>query len=159
MSKVVTSVVFLALASLASPSMAQGQPSLGQVVDVCSQVARTERLELTSEPNGACLAATDSHLSFIEGQQVPVRDQMLADLVVELSNLLFLPNCRIESEIAQAILMARNAAGDAEQRAQIELIYQTVNACDFVVTAAIATPNPVALVDRSSPNGLFASQN
>ncbi|GLQ57934.1 hypothetical protein [Devosia nitrariae] len=158
-SRVLTSIAFVVFASLASPSVAQSQTGLGHVVDVCSKIVRIERLELTNEPDGACLAVTDSYLRFVKGQQAPVRDRLLADLVAELSHLLFLPNCRIESEIAKAILMASSAADDAEQRAQIELIYQTVNACDFVVTAAIATPNRVSLVDSQSSNGLPASQN
>jgi hypothetical protein len=62
--------------------------------------------------------------------------------------------------VAQAIALANASANDVNQQAQIRLIYDTVNACDFVVTASIFTPNAQSLVgDSGSSSQPLASQN
>jgi hypothetical protein len=156
---VVVAASVLTLASLSSVAMAQSQPDRGQVVEICSDVARLERGRPSGEPHGACVGATGAYLQSIASVPPDERGQLVADLVVDLSNILFVPECEVGSEIADAISLAGQLAPDAQQAVQVNLIFDTVNACDFVVTAAIATSNSGSFVKNRPSNGLPASQN
>ncbi|MFK4809957.1 hypothetical protein N8A98_17590 [Devosia neptuniae] len=139
-------------------SMAQEFSTRDAVVSVCKDVVRMERDEQVSQ-NGACIGATAQYLSVLQRAPGIDFDQSVADLVVDLTNLLFTPFCRVESEVAVAIRLAGQSARTDAQQAQIRLIYQTVNACDFVVTAAIATPNNDSLFSGGDSDGPRASEN
>lgn len=140
-------------------SAAQQFSTRGAVIDVCKDVVRAERDEQVSQ-NGACVSATADYLTFLQRAPGIDFDQSVADLVVDLTNLLFTPFCRVESEIAVAIRLASLSARTDAQQAQIRLIYQTVNACDFVVTAAIATPSGGdSLFGGGDSGGVRASEN
>ncbi len=147
-------------ASAAVPTVtAPGAVELSDVVHVCTEVAKAERDELAAEGSGSCIAATGRYLEGVNGLPLNQQAPLITSLVVELSNILFVPKCRVKSEIALAIEMAADRTGDAEQRAQVRLIGETVKACDIVVTASIATPRPGSLFPPASPNGPSASQN
>lgn len=139
-------------------SIAQEFSTRGEVVSICKDVVRMERDEQVSQ-NGGCIAATAQYLSFLQRAPGVDFDQSVADLVVDLTNLLFTPFCRVESEVAVAIRLVSQSARNDAQQAQIHLIYQTVNACDFVVTAAIATPSNDSFFSGGDSDGLRASEN
>jgi hypothetical protein len=155
---VLAATVALLSATGMQGSLAQQFLTRDPVIDICKDVARMERDEQTSQ-SGACVGATADYLSALQRAPGVDYDQSVADLVVDLTNILFTPFCRVESEVAQAIRMASLSAHNDAQQAQIHLIYLTVKACDFVVTAAIATPSNDSLISGGDSNGLPASEN
>jgi hypothetical protein len=152
-----------ALTGMSIPSYSQQFRTETAVVEICTEVALAELAEEDeSVLRGQCLGATQAYIQDVSNRGLSTQDfdQTLADLVVELANILFKPECVVESEVAQAIAMTDAAAIDPEQQAQIQLIYETVNACDFVITAAIFTPNAQSLNGGTgSPSLPQASSN
>ena len=147
---------------LAQPAAAQQFTTQAAVLDICSQVAQLE-LDVDQENvlRGQCVGATQEFLvaaANVAPSQEAL-DQVIANLVVGLTEIMFTPACRVESEIALAISEASAASQDVEQQAQIYTISQTVRACDFIVTAAIFTPNIQRLGGDSDPSSTSASQN
>ncbi|MEO8683577.1 MAG: hypothetical protein ABI414_01920 [Devosia sp.] len=162
MTKLWAVIAFSALAlELTSPAMAQQVPSQNNVRDICRDVAFAELDNGDANPlRGQCIAITEGYLTNVLQNTPPAAlDQTLSDLVVVLANLLFTPECRVGSEIAQAIAITSLAATDPEQEAQIDLIYQTVKACDFAITAGIITIRGNTFAPESSDRGVSASQN
>lgn len=148
---------------MAAPAQSQQIQSKGDVIDICRNVALNEMTagDDQSIVRGLCINATLNYISVLQasGLTVPQFDQSVGDLVADLANLLFTPDCRLESEIAEAIYLSSSASRDAAQQKQITLIYQTVRACDFVVTAAIATPRINTFAPPSLVSGPSASDN
>ena len=146
------------------PAFAQEAPNFAPVVKQCQEVALAElQSDYANSPlRGQCIAATGAYLTTIvaAGLTPEVLDQTISDFVVSLSEILFTPECVPESEVAQAISLASQRTVDDEQSAQIRLIYQTLNACDFVVAASILTTRQNGLsLSSASVGGTKASQN
>lgn len=154
-------VVGSSLIAFAGPAVSQD--SFGSVISICRQVALEEvaadgdghRLE------GQCVGATGLYLSAIS-RTLPEDEfnSSIADLVVALAELLLTPECVLESEIVEATLLARSQSTDPFQQEQLLLIANTLNACDFAITAAISAGNrnaPFGTDDR--PRGNSASPN
>lgn len=151
-----------ALACFVVPAQSQQFQEEAAVVDACTVVALAEMSDNdTASVRGQCISATQAYLTAISGRGLSVGefDQEISNLVVLLAEILFTPDCIIESEVAQAIALANSASNDPQQRAQIRLVYDTVNECDFVITAAFFTPNVVSATTGSGPSGLLASDN
>lgn len=160
----VAAAVCAALVGFALPVSAQQFAAESAVVSTCTTVAMAESSDDGADNalRGQCIAATLAYINDIGGRGLGAGefDQAIADLVVVLAEIMFTPRCTVESEVAQAIALANASTNDVEQQAQIRLVYETVNACDFVVTAAIFTPNAQSLVGESgSPFQPLASQN
>jgi hypothetical protein len=139
------------------PAHSQQFQTESAVVETCNAVALAELAdEEASILRGQCIAATQAYIQNVSNRSLSSQefDQTLANLVVVLANILFNPQCVVESEVARAIALTNAAANDPEQQAQIQLIYETVNACDFVVTAAIFSPTAESLNGGSGgPSG------
>lgn len=152
-----------ALTGMSIPAYSQQFQTESAIVEICHEVALAELAdEEASLLRGQCLGATQAYIQNVSSRGLSSEefDQTLANLVVALANILFNPQCVVESEVAQAIAMTNAAAIDPEQQAQIQLIYETVNACDFVITAAIFTPNAQSLNGGTgSPSLPLASSN
>lgn len=148
-----------ALFATTSPGFAQSSVSGGSVVSVCAEVVAAEKLE-ESQLRGQCIQATAAYLGSLRSNGTPptVFDQSISDLVVALTELLFVPDCLPESEVAQAIALANAQVANPAQMAQIRLIYQTVVSCDFGITAAI-TPLPNTFSAESRSDGTRASDS
>lgn len=163
MFKLFTVTALAALTGMSIPAYSQQFQTEAAVVETCTAVALAElEDEDASLLRGQCIAATQAYILDVSNRGLSDQefDQNLANLVVVLANILFRPDCIIESEVAQAIALANASARDPEQQAQIRLIYETVNACDFVITAAIFTPNDDGLDgDSGTPSLPFASKN
>jgi len=158
MSKLLMSTAALAvLFGMSMPAHSQQFQTESAVLEICSEVALDELDgDESSLLRGQCVAATGLYLQDVSNRGLSDGefDQVLANLVVVLADILFNPNCMIESEVAQAIALANASANDPEQQAQIQLIFETVNTCDFLVTAAIFSPDLDSLgSDSDSDSG------
>lgn len=156
MSKLLMSTAALAvLFGVSVPAQAQQFKTESAVLEICSEVALAALDgDVSSLLRGQCIEATGLYLQDVSNRGLSEGefDQVLANLVVVLADILFNPNCVIESEVAQAIALANASANDPEQQAQIQLIFETVNTCDFLVTAAIFSPDPESLSSDSDSN-------
>jgi hypothetical protein len=151
-----------ALVCFVVPAQSQQFQDEAAVVDACTVVALAEISDIdTVSVRGQCISATQAYLTAISSRGLSVGefDQAISNLVIVLAGILFTPECVIESEVAKAIALANSASNDPQQRAQIRLVYDTVNECDFVITAAFFTPNAVSATTGSGPSGLLASDN
>ena len=144
MFKLMSAVFGLAIGAgvLATPVVAQNLSQQRAVVEQCALVAAEEvRAENTQDHalRGFCINATGAYLISLQAASLSAEDfgTQLATLVVDLTELLNVRQCQLESEIAQAIMMVSAVAQDPEQEAQIVLISQTVSSCDFGITAAV----------------------
>jgi hypothetical protein len=149
-----------ALLGTVTPGMAQTASTRGEVVSICADVAESEREERFAL-RGQCIVATTQYLDVVRVSEdtAAERDQAISDLVADLTQLLFTPDCVELSEVAQAIAMASADIEDPDQRAQVLLIYQMIDNCEFGVTAAVVTPLPNTFPPPSIIDGPSASES
>jgi hypothetical protein len=150
-------VLALSLAALTSvfvlPAQAQSFNTRDAVVRQCAAVVLSEAAAPNVQDHplrGFCIKATGEFLSALVVSAPSVEDfgNELAQLVVDLTNLLIDHECRFESEVVQAIEMTSSASEDEEQAIQIRRIAATITDCDFAGTAAI----PATSGDPASAN-------
>lgn len=150
--------------SMTPAAFSQQTQSFAPVFEECRAVALAELQEgVEGNPlRGRCIAATSNYLAVVLSSGAPpaVIDQTISDLVVSLTTILFTPQCVTQSEVAQAIDLTADSAVDDQQAAQIRLISQTLNRCEFVITASILTTRDNSFSSSSSTvSGTQASQN
>jgi hypothetical protein len=126
------------------PVLAQSVSTQEHVIEICQRVVEAERSrndQETSSVRGQCILATAAYLDALSRTGVSPLDEPIADLVVALAELLYLPDCPLESEIPQAIAMANARVTDPDRQEQILLIVHAGETCDFGITAAMLPPN------------------
>ena len=147
----------MSVISVLPAAQAAATPTREWVTGQCALVA-TEEYNSKDQADrihaGQCVAATSEYLAYLLSQATSERGTLVSALVVDLA-ILLQDRCKLDSEIAEAIRLAAAYVEDKKQGAQILLVADTVQQCDYTRTASILTPP--SIVDRSS--GLPASAN
>jgi hypothetical protein len=136
------------------PVMAQSVSIQEDVIEICHRVVDAEKSnDEESSLRGQCILATAAYLDNLSTSSAPPFDQPIADLVVALAELLYVPDCPPESEIPQAIALANARVSDPDQQEQIQLIVLAADSCDLGVTGSLGPPNtfaPATLISGTS---------
>lgn len=125
---------------LSSPAAAQQSLSTDSVVEICEQVAESERRgSVDSHPlRGQCIEATVGFIAAsIAALPLNEVDPLFSTLVIELTELVLNAQCLPESEVAQAIEIVGGAVTDPDQSAEVLLIAGIVETCDIFAVAAV----------------------
>lgn len=124
--------------SVASVDPAASVFDIPKVTSVCTVVATAERAG-DETLRGQCIAATTNFMKQEQLGRPGGLDQVVADLVLNLTPLVAADgDCtEFETEVAEAIRIASTYSADPEQIALLQDIAATIEACDPGATAAI----------------------